>query len=243
MLHRMSSAWAKAAYFVALSGIFVGCAVGAGPEGEDDDFDDGWGTEDAGADVRDSGKGGQDGSPGDAAGGAGGADGGADGGDGGADGDGGDGGAGGTGGSGGSGGGELPCDATNACSAPTNVGTVRGDDGSDTLTAQGSTSQWFSVRVREVDSSPIGKKLKLRARLSSPPGMNFDLYLYRKASCGSPNAQSNNYSTDDVASLSWGEGAISNGSDDDETIHVEVRWVSGQCSSDALYTLTLEGNK
>lgn len=224
------------ALVLVFAGILAGCAIGAATE-EDNYDEDGIGGEeptDAGADVRDGGTGGKGGSKADAADGSGDGgedDAGLDGGD--ADGE--------------DDGGDAepvdPCAPENACADPTDLGTVRGDKGGDTIVVQGTRPQWFKVFVREADEGLLAKKLKVRGTLSSPPGKNFDLYAYRNKGCGGPNGQSNKYSTDDVVTLEWGESGVPNGKDDDEVIHFEVRWATGHvCAEDAPYTLTIRGN-
>lgn len=113
-------------------------------------------------------------------------------------------------------------------------------------TAQGSGSQWFKVRVSEDDSDVFGVSLLMKAELTSPPGTNFDVFLYLAGgtsgqSCSGV-SQSSTSTGPDTAKLEWGEGTISNGSDDDRTVTVEVRWVSGTCSPTAKWSLTVRGN-
>jgi len=251
MLRRMPSN-RVAAYFVAL-GLLSGCAVGVAESEDDLDYGE---LEDAGIGDGDAdgGSGGRGGSGG--AGGSGGSGGtggtggdggsGGEGGDGGEGGEGGAGGEGGEGGSGGEGGGgeAISCDPINSCYAATGMGTVRGDKGSDSLYREGTTSQWFTVWVTEADDNILPEDMSVTAKLVSPPGTNFDLYLYRQnAACGSPSGQSNNFLTEDSVRLKWSDGdVVANGKDDSETIMVEVRWVSGTCAKNATWTLTVTGN-
>ena len=58
------------------------------------------------------------------------------------------------------------------------LGSVSGDTGNATVTGSGYESAWFKVRVTEDDSSPFATPMKLTVNLTSPPGVNFDLYLY-----------------------------------------------------------------
>ncbi len=146
------------------------------------------------------------------------------------------------------GGGGGSCAATNKCIAATDLGSVSGDTGSDTKSAQGHTSQWFTVRVTENDSDLFGVSLQLTATLTSPSGTNYDLYLYVPSSdtleCSAVSAQSTSTSVNDSASVEFGEGGgLSNGSKDDRTVTVEVRHVSGTCDPNQKWTLNLAGNK
>ncbi len=145
------------------------------------------------------------------------------------------------------GGGTTSCASPNACTGATDLGTISGDTGSGVKTAQGSGSQWFKIRVTEDDSSVFGLSLLAKAELTSPPGTNFDVYVYVAGSssgqeCSTVKAQSNSTGTSDSATASWGEGTISNGSSDDRNVTVEVRWVSGTCAPAAKWTLNVRGN-
>jgi hypothetical protein len=172
-----------------------------------------------------------------------------DGGDAGSGGDGGGGGDAGSGGDGGAdaGGGGISCNAPNACTSSTNLGTVSGDTGSDTLSQQGTTAEWLTVRVTENDNGPLADPLKMKVTLVSPPGANFDLYLYVPSSdtleCSAVSSSSTSTSSTDTASVLFGEtGTFANGVDDSRTVTVEVRHVSGSCSPGAKWSLTLQGN-
>ena len=150
------------------------------------------------------------------------------------------------GGGGGGGGGGAACASPNVCTGATDLGSVSGDTGADVKTAQGSGSQWFKVRVTEDDSSVFGLSLLAKAELTSPPGTNFDLFLYLPGGGSgqecSAVSQSSTSTGADTAKLEWGEGTISNGSNDDRTVTVEVRWVSGTCSPSAKWSLTVRGD-
>jgi len=139
------------------------------------------------------------------------------------------------------------CNSPNACLSATDLGSVSGDTGSDVKTFQGSASQWFKVRVTEDDSSVFGTALQMKAELQSPAGTNFNLFIYRPGGgsgqeCTTATASSTSTSSFDSASTSWGEGTLSNGSDDGRTITVEVRWVSGTCAPASKWTLTVRGD-
>ncbi len=141
----------------------------------------------------------------------------------------------------------VPCTASNTCAAATDLGAVSGDTGGAVLTAQGTGSQWFRVYVTEDDDGVAGVKLRASATLTSPAGTNFDLYLYNGSSssheCSAVSAQSTNGSGMDQASVSFGEGGVlANGSNDSRYVTVEVRHVSGTCSSNAKWSLSFNGN-
>jgi hypothetical protein len=152
------------------------------------------------------------------------------------------------GGGGGGGGGGTSCASANVCAGATDLGTISGDTGSDSKTAQGTGSYWFTVRVTENDSSISPLTLLTKAELTSPPGTNFDLFVYVASGgsgqeCSAVKASSTNASGLDTAKAEWGEtGIFSNGSSDDRTVTVEVRWISGTCSAATPWTLTVYGN-
>ncbi len=140
------------------------------------------------------------------------------------------------------------CSAPNSCASNVNLGSVSGDTGADVKTTQGHTSQWFTVRVTENETGPAGVSLWLTATLTSPPGTNYDLYVYVPGSdtleCSAVTQQSTSSATTDVAKVEFGEsGLFANGSSDDRTVTVEVRHVSGTCDPANKWTLKLEGNK
>jgi hypothetical protein len=140
------------------------------------------------------------------------------------------------------------CNSGMTCAQAMSLGTVDGDQNSDSKTTTGYESAWFNVRVNEGDSSVFAAGMKLTVNLTSPPGENFDLYLYVNTStdvteCTSVSASSTNTGTTDQARLTWGEsGTFSNGVDDSRTVSIEVRPVSGNCSASDQYTLVVYGN-
>lgn len=238
----LKRAFSYAAVFAATCG--VACAVGTtadGTGGGGASGDEAGADGDSGSSGVDAGRGGFDaGGVSDDAGGSG-DDSGPEGGsvDGGAS-DGGDAGDGGAG---------ISCAVTNTCAGGRAIGTVSGDTGSTTASGAGATSEWLTVRVTEDDSSVFGTKLKAKVTLTSPPGTNFDLFLYVNTGsdtreCTSVTAQSTQPAgVADTASLSWGEGAVSNGSDDSRTVSIEVRNVSGACDPNATWSVQVHGNQ
>jgi hypothetical protein len=148
----------------------------------------------------------------------------------------------------GGGGGTTSCASPNACLGATDLGSVSGDTGAGVKTATGTGSQWFSIRVTEDDSSISPMTLLAKAELVSPPGTNFDVFLYLPGGssgqeCSAVKSSSTNASGLDSTTAEWGEtGVFSNGSDDSRTVSVEVRWISGPCSAATPWTLTIKGN-
>ena len=140
------------------------------------------------------------------------------------------------------------CGATNTCLAATDLGYVSGDVGSDSAVTSGVTSSWLTVRVGEDDPALLGNTLELNAILTSPPGANYDLFVYLPGSdtreCSAISSQSTSTTSTDQVGLEFGEfGTFANGINDSRTLTIEVRHVSGSCDPTAKWTLNLYGNQ
>ena len=151
------------------------------------------------------------------------------------------------------------CKVTTCNTAKTQ--TAMAGDQNSSRTISGSVSQWFTVDVTEnvtgIFSS--GQSLRLKATLVSPPGKNFDLFLYLPDSGGvkechhGEESSENAAGQDDVVSLMWGEpdGGDPNRQSDTRTVTVEVREIVDPAApapaacdaSTAKWSLKLEGNK
>jgi hypothetical protein len=148
-----------------------------------------------------------------------------------------------------SGGGDS-CTYTNACAAPTMMGMIAGDESGATLTASGSAAQWLAVDMLEEDSSALAVPMKITATLTSPAGANYDLYAYLGPSgtttieCTTVKASSTNGAGQvDTVSFEWGEtGTFANGVDDSAMVTLEVRYVSGPCTANDAWSLSLHGH-
>jgi hypothetical protein len=139
------------------------------------------------------------------------------------------------------------CTSTATCAAAMDIGSVSGDTGNAMVTANGYQAAWFRVRVTEDDSSVSGTPLRVTARLMSPAGTNYDLYLYVNTGsdvveCSSISGSGMSTQQLDSVSLSWGEGTVANGADDSRSVSIEVRPVSGPCSMSQPYQLTVLGD-
>jgi hypothetical protein len=143
---------------------------------------------------------------------------------------------------------QSACTSTATCAAAMDLGTVSGDTGNATVTASGYQSAWYKVRVTEDDSSPFGTPMNMTVQLTSPPGTNYDVYVYLNTGsdvveCTSVAGSGTSTGTTDQAHVSWGEsGTFSNGNDDGRTASIEVRPVSGPCSASATYQLVVFGD-
>lgn len=138
---------------------------------------------------------------------------------------------------------------TNTCETARDVGKLGADQGSAVLGADGTCSEWISVRATEDNSGALGSPMKLKVTLT-PSGHDFDLYGFVNAdkdlrSCTTPAAESTARGTGavDSVSLTWGEGTVANGSDDSRTVTMLVQSADGPCGADAGWRLRVEGNK
>ncbi len=134
------------------------------------------------------------------------------------------------------------CDygATNDCPASETLSAIDGDQGSDTRTVKGTTSKWFKVLVNEAVSSLFNDTISYTATLTTPPGMDFDLFEY-DGSASTPSCAGNpKHATGNPESVSetWSDSFNS----DDKWLTLEVRYISGDmCPSDP-WTLTVKGH-
>lgn len=136
---------------------------------------------------------------------------------------------------------------------------ISGDTAGAARTITGAATQWFTVDVTE-DATGLfstGRSLRLKATLTSPPGKNFDLFMYLPTSGGTKECHLNDESSEegpgveDKLSLVWGEadGGQGNGSSDTRTVTIEVREIpdpaapAAACDPTAKWSLKLEGNK
>ncbi|HOR36235.1 MAG TPA: hypothetical protein PLN90_14815, partial [Polyangiaceae bacterium] len=137
---------------------------------------------------------------------------------------------------------------TNSCQSARDIGTVRGDKGSDSLQVTGATSEWLRVRVLEANESVVGQKLKVTITLQPANQTNFDLFVFvNKGSdvieCSDLAGSSmETLSKPDTVSVSWGEGSVANGDDDHRWVSIEVRHKTGECDTTKKWTLTVKGN-
>ncbi len=120
---------------------------------------------------------------------------------------------------------------------------IAGDENNDTRTVHGTTSTWLKIKVKEAVSSIIDfPATSYTATLDSPPGMNYDLYLYTgdatAPTCGGQPDHA--VGTPEKFGASWGDTL---NSDDTKWITLEVRYISGmECGPAAEWTLTVVGN-
>jgi hypothetical protein len=143
----------------------------------------------------------------------------------------------------------LPnCASSDMCQSAMMLGTVSGDSGNVKLTASGYKSAWYRVRVTEDNSSVGGLSLRVAAKLTSPAAPMFDVFVYLNAGsdqveCATTTGTVSTAGMTKSVRAEWGEGTISNGSDDGRNVSIEVRPLSQSgCASTAMWQLEIEGN-
>jgi hypothetical protein len=151
------------------------------------------------------------------------------------------------GGGGSDGGTVVGCTGTTMCTTAMTLSNVNADTGG-TQTAMGDTNQWLSVQTIENNSGLSGQRMRLRVTLTSPAGINFDLFVYRNSGgtqeCSAVAGSSTMSGTSDVVNMDWGEddGSIPNGSADDALVSIEVRAAAAaMCSAGQRWSLEVKG--
>jgi hypothetical protein len=140
------------------------------------------------------------------------------------------------------------CPSAATCQTAIQLGSVSGDTQNQKLTAMGHQAAWFRVRVTEDYSNILyGRSLRAAAKITSPPGVDFDVVLYVNSGadvieCSSTTGTKTTTGSVTQSRAQWGEGADPNGSDDDRWISIEVRPLSTACAPGAVWQLEVEGN-
>lgn len=142
--------------------------------------------------------------------------------------------------------GEEPCLNETMCSTARAVGGVSGDTGADVLAETGAEPVWLTFQVSEDDSDVAGVAMSFRATLVSPPGADFDLYVYRGTEGGTTGCggfvQASVTTGVDSVYMTWGEGLIANGVEDDVWVAVEIVPKDAECAAPEQWSLEVEGN-
>jgi hypothetical protein len=113
------------------------------------------------------------------------------------------------------------------------------------LTARGAADRtWLKLRVNEEETGITPVDLNVRATLVSPPGTNFDLYVYAgtpdEAQCTAVTESSTLTQSNDIVALTWQELPFA-GTNDSVWVTVRVDHVSGSCVG-VQWSLTIQGN-
>lgn len=132
----------------------------------------------------------------------------------------------------------LNCTTTAAsCTSATSLGSMSGDQGSTSFVANGTSSAWYRVRLREDNDGVV--YLSATITLSVPVGADYDLYVYCGSSCGGAVAASSILGSNatETVRVRWDDDW---GSDDSYDVLIEVRYFSG--SSPNAWSLNVTGN-
>ncbi len=140
------------------------------------------------------------------------------------------------------------CTGPGTCQSATMLGTVSGDTGNMKLSASGYQSAWYRVRVTENDSDIFGLTLRVGAKVTSPANAAFDVFIYVNSGsdvieCSTTTGTKTTNGNVRQVRAEWGEGTISNGSDDGRNVSIEVRPLAASgCSPSDMWQLEVEGN-
>jgi hypothetical protein len=136
------------------------------------------------------------------------------------------------------------CASAATCQTAQLLGAVSGDTNNDKLTSAGTQAAWFRVLVTEDEGGFGGVSERVAARIVSPPGADFDVFVYvnpaqKVVEC---NNQFGQRTSGDEVKAEWGEGTFGNNSDDSRDVSIEVRPISGSCSGSQMWQLEVEGD-
>jgi hypothetical protein len=139
-----------------------------------------------------------------------------------------------------------PCDfsTTTDCldPAPT-MGTVNGDDNSQTVTASSYGSEYLQAYVSDSNCWSTSDKESYTVTLTVPAGTSYNLFVYEGTSSGigCSSAKQGTVSGNTVTvSDSWNDAI---GSDDSKYLVIYVQYVSGtQCDTAHNWTVKVAGN-
>ena len=129
------------------------------------------------------------------------------------------------------------CEARNTspgCGSVTTLGSVSGDTGAQTLSATGYSERFLRVNITE-DNTGSFSDLDAQITLTSPPGTDFDLYVYCAACSGTPLVSNNSTATDRV---NIGRNDVAGTTN--YSIIIEIRWFSSNACGN--WSLLVEGN-
>jgi hypothetical protein len=132
-----------------------------------------------------------------------------------------------------------------ACAGARYLDALSGDEApkGNEINDEGYSSEWLVLDLKETSKSITDSPLLLEATLISPPGVNFDLYVYvadggGKLECSRVTAQSTQASDQpEELKTSWDDSW----SDDSRKVVIEVRHVSGGCDKSARWKLNVRG--
>ncbi len=121
---------------------------------------------------------------------------------------------------------------------------VSGDDGSQ-VSETGSGSTWFLVQVQETNASIFEEDLSYTVQLESPPGVDYDVFVYEGPQDGDPDCevtpvQGVGEGGLETVSAGWDDDQGIGGEDDSLWLAIEIVLVTGSdCAAE--WTLTVTG--
>jgi hypothetical protein len=140
------------------------------------------------------------------------------------------------------------CASAATCQNAVSLGSVSGDTlNMKVAPAPGHQSAWFRVRVTEDDSEPLGLTLRVAAKLTSPSTNDYDVFVYVNSGSNVVECATTTGTTTTTGNVNenrteWGEGFVSNGSDDGRDVSIEVRPIGTNCQPTSFWSLEIEGN-
>ncbi len=142
---------------------------------------------------------------------------------------------------------EFDLDVEPACTTYVNLGSVRGDQGADTVSHAGYGEKWLRVFVSEADSGLSCVYLSATVVLTPPQGTDYDLTVYcdncttvaGSSSAGGSAVDTVQVRWDEAASVSW-PVCVPSGSGSGRYLYVKVRYFSANVCSN--FNLAVYGN-
>ena len=117
---------------------------------------------------------------------------------------------------------------------------ISGDTGAEVRATSGVGEKWLRVRITENDSSIVAKYLSATITLTSPPGADYNLYVYCVICGGLMAGASTSTAQNDVVHVRMNEEVFPTGLDNSFDVLIEVRYFGG--SSSSIWNLSVVGN-
>jgi hypothetical protein len=139
--------------------------------------------------------------------------------------------------------GTTTCQSSDVCTTAKTLGTVSGDVGNQTLTAQGSRAAWFRVRVTE-DLTFSDGSMQILAKLTPPAGEDFDVRVYVGADANAVECTQTTGTETTSGNVKQVPAAWQDFTDDaSRNVSIEIRPRSASCSPTAKWQLEIDGNQ
>jgi hypothetical protein len=126
------------------------------------------------------------------------------------------------------------------CAAAEDLGSIRGDQGTDVLTATRFGEGWFAFDVTEAETSSY-TELTATIALDVPAGIDYDVYVY----CGTTGCTSvggpsgtNGPGNDETVNVRWNDASGYT----NRTVYFEIRFYTGGTLDCGNWTVTITGN-